>query len=74
MNTATLTHSLRAMHAAARPCGTSEDGRTVLAIHADAHRLEDLLAAAERLLAATGDAVVLCPTYGAGRERQGARR
>jgi len=27
--------------------------------------LLDLLAAAERLLAATGDAVVLCPTYGA---------
>jgi DNA-binding transcriptional ArsR family regulator len=27
--------------------------------------LVDLLAAAERLLAATGDAVTLCPTYGA---------
>jgi hypothetical protein len=26
--------------------------------------LLDLLASAERLLAATGDAVVLCPTYG----------
>lgn len=38
---AALAHSLRAMHAAARPCGTSEDGRTVLAIHADA--LEELL-------------------------------
>ena len=28
--------------------------------------LMDLLAAAERLLAATGDAVALCPTYGSG--------
>jgi DNA-binding transcriptional ArsR family regulator len=28
--------------------------------------LLDLLAAAERLLAATGDAVALCPTYGEG--------
>jgi ArsR family transcriptional regulator, cadmium/lead-responsive transcriptional repressor len=28
-----------------------------------------LLSAAERLLAATGDAVVLCPTYGAGASR-----
>ena len=28
--------------------------------------LLDLLASAERLLAAAGDAVVLCPTYGAG--------
>jgi ArsR family transcriptional regulator len=26
----------------------------------------DLLAAAERVLTATGSAVVLCPTYGAG--------
>lgn len=34
----------------------------------------DLLAAAERLLAATGDAVVLCPTYGAGRGRREAQR
>ncbi len=46
---ANLAHSLRAMHAAARPCGTSEDGRTVLAIHADARRLADLLAAADAL-------------------------
>lgn len=29
--------------------------------------LMDLLAAAEELLAATGDAVALCPTYGRGR-------
>ena len=29
--------------------------------------LLEVLAAAERLLAATGDAVTLCPTYGAGR-------
>lgn len=28
--------------------------------------LMDLFAAAEKVLAATGDAVVLCPTYGAG--------
>lgn len=28
-----------------------------------------LLSAAEKLLAATGDAVVLCPTYGAGAQR-----
>ena len=35
--------------------------------------LMDLLAAAERLLAATGDAVALCPTYGSGNgdERSG---
>lgn len=33
--------------------------------------LLEVLGAAERLLAATGDAVVLCPVYGAGRrERQ----
>ena len=31
--------------------------------------LMDLLAAAERLLAATGDAVALCPTYGKGAAR-----
>lgn len=47
--TADLAHSLRAMHAAALPCGTSEDGRIILSIHADARRLADLLAAAERL-------------------------
>lgn len=34
----------------------------------------DLLAAAERLLAATGDAVVLCPTYGAERGSREASR
>jgi len=33
------------------------------------HELLPLLAAAERLLAATGDAVVLCPTYGEGSDR-----
>jgi hypothetical protein len=32
--------------------------------------LLELLAAAERLLAATGDAVTLCPTYGAGRHHR----
>jgi len=31
--------------------------------------LLDLLASAERLLSATGDAVVLCPTYGASAAR-----
>ena len=31
--------------------------------------LLEVLAAAEALLAATGDAVVLCPTYGAGADR-----
>lgn len=31
--------------------------------------LLDVLSAAERLLAATGDAVVLCPTYGVGAQR-----
>ncbi len=31
---------------------------------ATAPELMDLLAAAERLLAATGDAVTLCPAYG----------
>ena len=40
--------------------------------------LLDLLAAAERLLAATGSAVALCPTYGAAPSRsarpRGARR
>ena len=41
--------------------------------------LLDLLAAAERLLAATGSAVALCPTYGSApassaRPRRGARR
>jgi DNA-binding transcriptional ArsR family regulator len=34
-----------------------------------APELLDLLAAAERLLAVTGDAVVLCPAYGQGADR-----
>lgn len=35
--------------------------------------LREVLAAAERLLAATGDAVVLCPVYGAADRREGRR-
>jgi len=42
-------------------CGVAVQGRRA----ADAAaKLLDALAAAERLLAATGDAVALCPTYG----------
>jgi len=52
MTTHNLSTSLRAMHAAARPCGSSEDGRTVYAIHCDAARLADLLAAAAAIDAA----------------------
>ena len=50
-----------------RGCGLVEsraEGRaSVFSLTADTE-LVALLAAAERLLAATGDAVVLCPTYG----------
>jgi len=50
-----------------RGCGLVEsraEGRaSVFSLTADTELL-GLLAAAERLLAATGDAVVLCPTYG----------
>lgn len=49
-----------------RDCGlvtSRAQGRASL--YALAHpELLDLFAAAERVLAATGDAVVLCPTYG----------
>ena len=44
---------------ASRPEGRASVFRLV---HPEA--LQDLLAAAERLLALTGDAVALCPTYG----------
>ncbi len=47
---AQLAHSLRAIHAAARPCGSAEDGRPVMAIHATPQRLADLLDAAQQLL------------------------
>lgn len=51
-----------------RDCGlvtARAEGRSSL--YSLAHpELLDLLAAAERLLEATGDAVALCPTYGAG--------
>lgn len=40
---------LRAIHAAARPCGSAEDGRPVFAIHADAPRLTDLTHAADHI-------------------------
>lgn len=50
MITTQLAHSLRAIHAAARPCGSAEDGRTVMAIHATPQRLADLLHAAQQLL------------------------
>lgn len=39
-------------------------GRASVYSLATAHELLDLLAAAERLLAATGDAVSFCPKYG----------
>ena len=60
-----------------RDCGlvtSRPEGRATVWALAQEREVLDLLAAAERLLAATGDAVVLCPTYGAGREHQGARR
>ena len=50
-----------------RDCGlvtSRPQGRASMWSLATAPELVDLLAAAERLLAATGDAVALCPTYG----------
>ena len=50
-----------------RECGlvTSRvEGRASVFALAHPEALRDLLAAAERLLALTGDAVVLCPVYG----------
>lgn len=51
-----------------RDCGLVEsraDGRSSLYSLAHPEALMDLLGAAERLLALTGEAVVLCPTFGA---------
>ena len=50
-----------------RDCGlvtSRPQGRASMWSLATAPELLGVLAAAERLLAATGDAVVLCPTYG----------
>ena len=50
-----------------RDCGlvtSRPQGRASMWSLATAPELLDVLAAAERLLAATGDAVVRCPTYG----------
>lgn len=50
-----------------RDCGLVESrpfGRASMFSLAHTDLLLDVLAAAERLLATTGDAVVLCPTYG----------
>jgi DNA-binding transcriptional ArsR family regulator len=50
-----------------RDCGlvtSRPQGRASMWSLATGSELMDVLAAAERLLAATGDAVALCPTYG----------
>ncbi|MFL5338137.1 MAG: ArsR/SmtB family transcription factor [Geminicoccaceae bacterium] len=50
-----------------RDCGlltSRPQGRASIWSLANAPELLDVLAAAERLLAVTGDAVALCPTYG----------
>lgn len=50
-----------------RDCGLVESrplGRASMFSLAHTDLLLDVLSAAERLLATTGDAVVLCPTYG----------
>ena len=55
-----------------RDCGVAESraqGRASLWSLTAAPAVLGVLAAAERLLAVTGDAVVLCPTYGADAER-----
>ncbi len=55
-----------------RACGlvtSRPQGRASIWSLATAPELLDLLAAAERLLAGTGDAVVLCPAYGQGADR-----
>ena len=55
-----------------RDCGlvtSRPQGRASMWSLATAPELVDLLAAAERLLAATGDAVALCPTYGEAADR-----
>ncbi|WP_448641342.1 ArsR/SmtB family transcription factor [Geodermatophilus sp. URMC 63] len=64
--------SVSAALACLRDCGVATSrpqGRASLwSLTAPAQVLE-VLAAAERLLAATGDAVVLCPTYGSAAQR-----
>ncbi len=53
-----------------RDCGlvtSRPQGRASVFTLAHPEAVLGLLAGAERLLALTGDAVVLCPTYGAGR-------
>jgi ArsR family transcriptional regulator, cadmium/lead-responsive transcriptional repressor len=55
-----------------RDCGlvsSRPQGRASMWSLATAPQLLDVLAAAERLLAVTGDAVALCPTYGDGAHR-----
>jgi ArsR family transcriptional regulator, cadmium/lead-responsive transcriptional repressor len=55
-----------------RDCGlliSRPQGRASMWSLANAPVLLDVLAAAERLLAVTGDAVALCPTYGEAADR-----
>ncbi|WP_417852103.1 ArsR/SmtB family transcription factor [Blastococcus tunisiensis] len=55
-----------------RDCGlvvSRPEGRASMWSLAHSAELLELLAAAERLLAATGDAVTLCPAYGEGSSR-----
>ena len=55
-----------------RDCGlvtSRPQGRASMWSLAAAPQLLDVLAAAERLLAVTGDAVALCPTYGEAADR-----
>jgi ArsR family transcriptional regulator, cadmium/lead-responsive transcriptional repressor len=55
-----------------RDCGLltfRPQGRASMWSLVNAPELLDVLAAAERLLAVTGDAVALCPTYGEGANR-----
>jgi DNA-binding transcriptional ArsR family regulator len=55
-----------------RDCGlvtSRPQGRASMWSLATGAELLDVLAAAERLLATTGDAVALCPTYGEGASR-----
>ncbi|CAM5785372.1 ArsR/SmtB family transcription factor [Cellulomonas persica] len=59
-----------------RDCGlvtSRPQGRASMFVLNHPEALMDLLSAAERLLALTGDAVTLCPTYGTGAaDRSGA--
>jgi DNA-binding transcriptional ArsR family regulator len=59
--------SVSAALACLRDCGLAESrpqGRASLWSLTTTPELLDLLASAEKVLAATGDAVTLCPTYG----------